>query len=227
MVITLCVFEEELSMQTVFVHPEQCIGCKQCEVACAVAHSQSKNVFLSVFELPSPKPRIHAEPGLTYNTAFPNKCRHCDPAPCISACPTRALYRAADHPDIVLLDGRKCIACGMCAMVCPFDAITYYADVAAPDKTVVAIKCDHCIERQRVGEIPACVEACKVGALQFGEINELVKASRTRYAQRVTAVVSQVEAEPAALPVSVDNLRQWGTAVTALNANGHRETRGG
>ena len=210
-------------MQTVFVHPERCIGCKQCEVACTVAHSQSKNLFLSVLERPLPKPRIHAEPGLAFNTAFPNKCRHCDPAPCLTACPTRALHRAADRPDIVLLDGRTCIACGMCAMVCPFDAITYHADAAAPEKSVVAIKCDHCIERQGAGQVPACVEVCKAGALVFGEINELVKAGRGRYAQTITAVVSQVEAEPTAVPVSVDSLRQWGAAVTALNANGRKQ----
>src|SRR5574342_760097 len=160
-------------MKTVFVHPERCIGCKQCEVACAVAHSQTKNLFLSVFESPAPKPRIHAEPGLTMNTAFPNKCRHCSPAPCLGVCPTAAIHRAADYPDILLIEARKCIACGMCAMVCPFDVISYYPSMAAPEKAIVALKCDHCIERQRMGAVPACVEACKVYALEFGDINEL------------------------------------------------------
>ena len=118
-------------MKTVFVHPERCIGCKQCESACAVAHSQTKNLFLAVFESPPPKPRIHAEPGLTMNTAFPNKCRHCNPAPCMSVCPTSAIHRADDFPEIILVDEHKCIACGMCAMVCPFDVITFFASAAA------------------------------------------------------------------------------------------------
>jgi len=209
-------------MKTVFVHPERCIGCKQCETACAVAHSQTKNLFLSVFETPAPKPRIHAEPGLVLNTAFPNKCRHCNPAPCMSVCPTAAIHRAADYSDIVLIEARKCIACGMCAMVCPFDVIAYHPTAFAPEKAAVAIKCDHCIERQRLGQVPACVEICKVEALQFGEINELVKAARTRYSEAVSVAVAQVSSEVTALPANVQAWRQLGAEVTHLNANGKK-----
>ena len=210
-------------MKTVFVHPERCIGCKQCETACAVAHSQTKNLFLSVFETPKPKPRIHAEPGLVLNTAFPNKCRHCNPAPCMGVCPTAAIHRASDFMDIVLIEARKCIACGMCAMVCPFDVITYHAVAAAPEKAVVAIKCDHCIERQRQGMIPACVEACKVEAIQFGEINELVKAARTRYSEAVSVALVQVGSEFSSLPANVDAWRHLGAELTHLNSNGKKE----
>ncbi len=207
-------------MRTVFVHPERCLGCKQCEAACAVAHSQTKSLFLAVFESPPPKPRIHAESGLTLNTAFPNKCRHCDPAPCMAVCPTAALQRAADMPDIVMVDARRCIACGMCAMVCPFDVVTYHPLSAAREKAAVAVKCDHCIERQRVGLIPACVEACKVGALEFGELNELVKAARGRYAEQVLQATGQFEA-PVKLenaPTTIQIWHGWGAAVSGLNA---------
>jgi len=209
-------------MKTVFVHPERCIGCKQCEVACAVAHSQTKNLFLSVFETPPPKPRIHAEPGLALNTAFPNKCRHCNPAPCMTVCPTAAIQRAVDHPEIVLIEARKCIACAMCAMVCPFDVITYHPVAAALGKATVAVKCDHCIERQRQGSTPACVEVCKVNALEFGEVNELVKSARTRYSQAVSLAVAQVSSEITALPVNVDAWRRLGAAITHLNADGKK-----
>jgi len=208
-------------MKTVFIHPERCIGCKQCETACAVAHSQTKNLFLAVFETPSPKPRIHAEPGLELNTSFPNKCRQCNPAPCQYVCPTSAIHRPADFPDIVLIEARKCIACGMCAMVCLFDVITYYASAAAPEKGQIATKCDHCIERQRAGGTPACVEACKVGALQFGELNELVKAARTRYSERTlqTIGMEQFIAEAAPAPMPIEIWRKWGSEVSQLNAS--------
>ncbi len=214
-------------MKTVFIYPERCIGCKQCEAACAVAHSQSKNLFWAVFETPTPKPRIHAEPGLKLNTSFPNKCRHCNPAPCQGMCPTGAILRPADLPDIVLIETRKCIACGMCAMVCPFDVITYHAAKSAPEKTSVATKCDHCIERQRAGSIPACVEACKVGALEFGELNELVKAARTRYSEQVLRATGLEIGEGAAretapLPLSIEIWRGWGAAVTQLNTDGEK-----
>lgn len=208
-------------MKTVFVHPERCIGCKQCEAACAVAHSQTKSLFYAVFEDPRPKPRIHAESGPAMNTAFPNKCRHCDPAPCMFACPTGALHQDTGFSEIVIVDSRKCIACGMCAMVCPFDVITYYPTMDAPEKKMVAIKCDQCIDRQRDGLGPACVEVCKVEALQFGEINELVKRARTQYSEVVSVAVGKLGVEITEVPANVDAWREWGQVVRNLNEDGN------
>jgi carbon-monoxide dehydrogenase iron sulfur subunit len=138
------------------------------------------------------------------------------------ACPTGAIYRARDLPETVLVEARKCITCGMCAMVCPFAVITYYPVPEAAGKAAVAIKCDHCIERQRQGLIPACVEACKVGALEFGEINELIKTARTRYSGAVSLAVGQLDREFTALPVNVSAWRSWGAAVTGLNEDGKK-----
>jgi carbon-monoxide dehydrogenase iron sulfur subunit len=126
-------------------------------------------------------------------------------------------------PDIVMVEPRKCIACGMCAMVCPFDVITYHPLAVAPERALVAVKCDHCIERQRMGLGPACVEACKAGALEFGEINELTKAARTRYSETVSAAIGQVSPAPTALPANVDAWRKYGAVLTHLNANGRKE----
>jgi carbon-monoxide dehydrogenase iron sulfur subunit len=218
------IYEGGYCMKTVFIHPERCIGCKQCEAACAVAHSQTRNLFWAVFETPPPKPRIHAEPGPLLNTSFPNKCRHCNPAPCQNACPTGAIYRPSDFPEVVAVEPRRCIACAMCAMVCPFDAVTFHSHYLAAEKPQVAIKCDACIERQRQGEIPACVEACKVGALEFGEVNELVRAARERYSERLLESIGVAGTAPAPTPspLSIQIWRDWGKAVTALNDDGKK-----
>jgi carbon-monoxide dehydrogenase iron sulfur subunit len=165
---------------------------------------------------------MHVASGLTMSTSFPNKCRHCDPAPCLSTCPTGAIHRPSDFPDIVDINPNKCIACGMCAMVCPFDVITYHRSAAAPGHNTVAIKCNHCIERQRAGDIPACVEACKVDALVFGEINELAQAARTRFSEAVSAAVGRVDSEIMQLPSPITGLRTWGEAVTRLNEDGRK-----
>ena len=90
-----------------------------------------------------------------------------------------AIRRDAEH-GVVLIDETKCIACAMCAMVCPFDVITYYPIAGSGPDRAVAVKCDGCIERLRADSIPACVEACKVGALEFGELNTLVGSGRQR-----------------------------------------------
>jgi carbon-monoxide dehydrogenase iron sulfur subunit len=199
-------------MKTVFVNPERCIGCKQCQIACAVEHSQSKALYQAIFEETKPRPRILVAPGLYLDTSFPNKCRHCDPAPCMSVCPTGAISRDSSM-DIVLVDESKCIACAMCAMVCPFDVITFYT---SSGNKLSAIKCDHCIERQNRGEIPACVEACKTGALEFGEINELVKSARTKLAQTVSIAVKEIDTEAARIPTHVDTWRSMGEVVSTI-----------
>ncbi len=203
-------------MKTVFINPERCIGCKHCEIACAIEHSQSKNLYQAVFEEPLPRPRIHVEPGLYLNTSLPNKCRHCDPAPCMQVCPSGAISRSDDLSEIVLIDGNKCILCGMCAVVCPFDVITYGRTWTVTLRRDVAIKCDHCIDRQREGRMPACAEACKVKALQFGEINELVKAARTRLSEAVSVAVGQIRPEVTLIPDNVGAWRQLGEEISRL-----------
>src|ERR1035437_7315473 len=45
-------------------------------------------------------------------------------------------------------------------------------------ESLVAVKCDGCEQRVGRGEVPACVESCKVDALVYGEINELIAAGR-------------------------------------------------
>jgi carbon-monoxide dehydrogenase iron sulfur subunit len=140
----------------------------------------------------------------------------------MAVCPTSAIHRPADYPDIVMVNAHKCIACGMCAMVCPFDVLTYHPLSAAPERAVVAVKCDHCVERQRVGLGPACVEVCKVGALEFGEINELVKTARTRYSETVSVAVGQVGTQMTTLPANIEAWRGYGAAITHLNSNGKK-----
>lgn len=174
-------------MRTVFVNPEQCIGCLQCEAECAVEHSVSQDLTLAFLEDPVARARVHVEPGPVPTTAFPNKCRHCDPAPCQGVCPTGAISRD-DELGLVLIDESRCIGCAMCAVVCPFDVITFHASVDGPGATTaVALKCDGCLARVRRGGVPACVEACKVGALVFGELNDLVAAGRLRETASVLA----------------------------------------
>lgn len=202
------------NMQTVFINPERCIGCRQCEFACAVAHSESKEPSLALAEDPVPKSRIHVSPGRAYNMSVPSRCRHCDPAPCVQVCPTGAMARDVSH-DLVLVDVHKCIACAMCAMVCPFDAVTFHAQTNGMPARVVATKCDGCIERLDKGQEPACVESCKVDALLFGDLNTLIAANRRDVSDAVVAATkSQLPAEK--LPATIAGWRLWGESAAHI-----------
>jgi carbon-monoxide dehydrogenase iron sulfur subunit len=102
-------------------------------------------------------------------------------------------------------------------MVCPFDVITYFPSAKVKSGRAVAIKCDNCIDRQHRGKIPACVETCKVGALQFGDINELTKKARTRLGQSVSVAAGQISPEEAKTPANIQAWRGWGESVGRIN----------
>lgn len=211
-------------MLTVFVDPQRCIGCRQCEFACAVEHSVSKDPLLAFLEEPVPRSRVHVEPGPVPTTAFPNKCRHCDPAPCERVCPTGAITRD-DGNGVVLVEAERCIGCAMCAVVCPFDVLTFHETASsAPERTAVAVKCDGCIDRVSRGEEPACVEVCKVDALMFGDLNELVASGRLRNA---SDVLSASTLDGASEPQAIAGWRAWGRAeYDARATNGTHVGRG-
>ncbi len=200
-------------MKAVFINPERCLGCRQCEFACAVAHSRSGDPSAAAFEDPPPRARIHAERGAARQSSLPVRCRQCTPAPCEQACPTGSMHRVN---GTLLVDGRKCIACAMCGMVCPFAAVTYHASADVTPPRVMALKCDDCLERQGRGELPACVEACKSGALVFGELTDLVRSGRLREAGLALAAAAQKPVAATLGPALWAAYRGWGESASSL-----------
>ncbi|MFP4451894.1 MAG: 4Fe-4S dicluster domain-containing protein [Desulfobacterales bacterium] len=178
-------------MKQVIVHPERCVGCMQCMLACAAAHSKTGSLFSAISEPVLPRPRIHVGAGM-YNEGFPNRCRHCDPAPCQMACLPGAIYRQTET-NTVLINPDICINCASCAMACPYGVIRYHADPLAPAGKTVAVKCDNCIARQHKGQIPACVEMCKAGALTFEESDRAMKKKTDQVARSLSAEAAQPE----------------------------------
>ena len=163
-------------MKRILVDHTKCMGCKSCEIACAVEHSKSKTLIGALFETPKSMPRIRVKQVKNYS--YPVRCQHCEDAPCIMACPTGALYREEDI-GAVLVNENKCIGCWMCTLVCPFGAI-----IPRKEPTF-ALKCDFCIERQRNGLKPACVEACPTETLTLVEVEEEVERKRAEYAEKM------------------------------------------
>ena len=190
-------------MKTVIVRPERCVGCLQCRLACAVEHSGCKDLVGAVQETVTPISRVAVYPGRQH-FAFPNKCRHCDPAPCQQVCIAGAITADARR-GTVDIDPWRCINCGMCAMACPFGVLSYASTQAAPGKRAVALKCDQCPDREAGGRVPACVEACKVGALTYGDWQTAQAGKARALAQAVFTTLAAAE-PPAPLP---DTVRLW------------------
>ncbi|HDN84559.1 MAG TPA: 4Fe-4S dicluster domain-containing protein [Candidatus Aerophobetes bacterium] len=166
------------------ISADRCLGCRSCELACAVEHSQSKDLIKAIDEDLLPQYRVEVE--MMEDLTVPLQCRHCEDAPCVAICPTHALEKVSPDSPVSLKED-LCIGCKWCIMVCPFGVIKLRRDGKA------VVKCDLCQERRERGKQPACVEACPTGALEFIEIEKITKQKRKEFL--VSLVKSEKEAE--------------------------------
>jgi Fe-S-cluster-containing dehydrogenase component len=129
----------------------------------------------------------------------PMTCMQCDEPPCIKVCPVRATYKRDD--GIVAQVYPQCIGCRYCMANCPYTVKVFNWSRAEqpaeldrrhnPDVSVrpvgVVEKCTFCHHRMQAGSekakaehrsfepgdyIPACVEACPVQAIVFGDLED-------------------------------------------------------
>jgi anaerobic carbon-monoxide dehydrogenase iron sulfur subunit len=158
----------------IFAKLDHCMGCHSCELACAVAHSQSKSLYAALREAHSPKRRLFVE-GTDSGINVPILCRHCEEAPCLHACISGAISRTAE--GVVRSDPDRCIGCWTCVMVCP------YGVIGRETATRKAYKCDRCPDL----EIPACVNACPTKALLYRSVDTHSAAVRKTASARIAA----------------------------------------
>ncbi len=141
-------------MRRIWVDQDRCLGCKTCELACAIKRgSLSQTLIGAANEEIKPKARVKVSGN--NDKSFALQCRHCQAAPCLAVCPSGALQRE-EKDQLISLDQDKCRGCWMCVMTCPFGAIS------ASSEYQVAMKCDACLHMDE----PACVASCPTGALQ-------------------------------------------------------------
>lgn len=134
-----------------------CVGCKACEVACQTYHHQEADIRWRKVST-----HLVKESGILKDRYLTQSCNHCENPACLEVCPTNAYTK--NENGIVELDRDACIGCRMCAEACTFGAIT----LQGSDKK--AQKCNMCVEKQEVGEVPACVRACPLEVLQIVDI---------------------------------------------------------
>src|SRR3989441_6635968 len=140
------------------IDQRKCIGCHACTVACKAEHDVPIGVYRTWVK--------YIERGEFPNSRryfLVNRCNHCDDAPCVTICPTRALYKR--HDGIVDFDSSRCIGCKSCMQACPYDAL--YIDPYSH----TAAKCNYCAHRTEVGLEPACVVVCPEQAIIAGDMH--------------------------------------------------------
>ncbi|GHL73750.1 hypothetical protein ECZU34_14980 [Escherichia coli] len=94
----------------VVAEPLWCTGCNTCLAACSDVH---KTQGLQQH------PRLAL--AKTSTLTAPVVCHHCEEAPCLQVCPVNAI---SQRDDAIQLNESLCIGCKLCAVVCPFGAIS-------------------------------------------------------------------------------------------------------
>ena len=137
----------------------RCIGCHACTTACksenvvpvSVTRTYVKHVDVGMF------PQARRAHQVT-------RCNQCAHAPCVTACPTTAMFKRPD--GIVDFDKSICIGCKACMAACPYDAIFINPEDHSAEK------CNFCAHRIDIGLEPACVVVCPTQAILVGDMND-------------------------------------------------------
>lgn len=148
---------------------DRCMGCKACQVACKDKNDlELGENWRKVIEIEGGRhiPSGDALQNDVYAFWTSMGCNHCVDPLCVKNCPAGALYKR-EKDGLVLVDESKCIGCRYCTWSCPYEAPVYNS------RTGIIGKCDFCKDRLHQGLEPACVGACPVHALHFGNLADL------------------------------------------------------
>jgi len=137
----------------------RCIGCHACSTACKSENTVPLGVnrtyvkYVDIGQFPAARRAFQV-----------TRCNQCDHPPCVTACPTSAMYRRPD--GIVDFDKEICIGCKACIAACPYDAIFINPEDHSAEK------CNFCAHRLEVGLEPACVVVCPTEAILIGNLRD-------------------------------------------------------
>lgn len=152
-----------------------CIGCKQCEGACA---EQNKLPYDDTIAAEQRQSEHKFTVVLTKDDKFMRRlCMNCVHPACASACPVGALHKLKEGP--VAYDVWKCIGCRYCMVACAFSQPKYEWGSLNPRVR----KCIMCPNRVLAGKQTACAEICPTGATKFGDRDDLIKEAQDRIRQ--------------------------------------------
>lgn len=166
----------------------QCIGCKQCEQACATKNSLAYNDDIAREQKTSDHKftYVNDQHGDKYMRRL---CMHCTDPACVSVCPVGALEKTKNGP--VTYDAGKCMGCRYCMVACPYGIPKYEWTKAIP----TVKKCIMCSDQVALGKPTACAEACPTGATIVGEREALIAEARKRISDNPSNYINHIYGE--------------------------------
>jgi len=149
-----------------------CTDCKACQIACKDrSHLPVGVMWRRVYQYvgggwnPVKKMTNVWEPTGVFSYSLSISCMHCENPVCMEGCPAGGITKRDD--GIVLINPEDCIGCRYCEWNCPYGAPQY------DEEAGVMTKCDFCVDLLDAGQNPACVDACVMRALKWGDLDEL------------------------------------------------------
>lgn len=178
--------------------------CHDCEKACRVENNVREDLFwLRKATISKTYPN-----GQKVEISAPLLCNQCENPPCKTVCPVEATFQRPD--GIVDVDKHRCIGCRYCLIGCPYDVRIFNFDefhkhIGENDMNPihpkrmhgVAESCNFCSHRidkavaKNKEPITACQEACKHGAIMFGDIsdpNSTISKKLAEYNEKKTMI---------------------------------------
>ncbi len=183
-----------MSGKSFFVDLTKCTACRGCQIACKQWN-----------KLPAEQTRNHGShqnpmdvSAITYKTVhmkevaddkgfmaawlfFPEQCRHCTEPPCkmtADAYDDQAILQDEVTGAITFTERTKDLP--------DFDEIRDSCPYNIPRQdaaTKVMTKCTMCLDRVQNGLVPACVQACPTGTMNFGDRDEMLALAEKRLAE--------------------------------------------
>ena len=125
-----------------------------------------------------------------------NACRGCLAHRCAETCRKGAIYFDENH--VAKIDKTKCVECGLCSKVCPYNAIHNYKRPCEMACKIKAISMDenHCakINDEKCISCGACVYQCPFGAITdksyICDVIDIIKNSNDNQNYKVYAIVA-------------------------------------
>jgi formate dehydrogenase iron-sulfur subunit len=149
-----------------------CIGCKQCERACA---EKNKLPYDDKIAEEAQQSEHKFTVVMTKDDKFMRRlCMHCEDPACASVCPVSALMKTEAGP--VIYDAHKCMGCRYCMLACAFQVPKYEWNSLNPRVR----KCIMCPDWVSNGWPTACAQACPTGATKFGDRDDLLAEAAKR-----------------------------------------------
>lgn len=176
-----------------------CVGCKECEAACAKQNNLPYDDAIAAEEKASDHKYTYV--ATRGEDKYMRKlCMHCEDPSCASVCPVGALVKTKS--GAVTYDADKCMGCRYCMVACPFGVPKYEWSKAIP----AVRKCILCDEKVAAGGQTACADACPTGATIFGDRDTLLLEAKRRIRENPTQYVNHIYGEHEVGGTSVFNL---------------------